>query len=124
MDRYEFVNSVGKGGNGKAMLVRSKSGNELFVIKEMKDNPYSHQEAQILRSIYFPLIVKYVDQFQYNDSFCIVMEYAEGGTLRQKMNNLQGQPMKNKDFVKIFAQLCLAIQFIHNKNIIHRDSKP
>lgn len=51
---------------------------------------------------------------------CIVMEYVEGCTLRQAMN----EGMTREQSISVLAQLCEALSYIHQRQIVHRDLKP
>lgn len=52
---------------------------------------------------------------------CIVLEYVDGITLRQWME--QGEWNKEQVW-KVLGELCDALQYLHNKQIVHRDLKP
>ena len=57
---------------------------------------------------------------------CIVMDYADGGDLYTKINQQkkkQTQLWAEKDILKTFVQICLAVQHVHSKKILHRDLK-
>ncbi len=51
---------------------------------------------------------------------CIVMEYVEGRTLRKAIE----QSLTREQSLDIVQQLCLALNYIHQRQIIHRDLKP
>ena len=52
----------------------------------------------------------------------IVMEYVKGGDLKKRL--IRGQAYPLNEIVRIFGQLCLAVQYAHDRNVIHRDIKP
>ncbi len=53
------------------------------------------------------------------------MSYADGGDLSQKISEvkLKQEVMPESQIVDYFVQVCLAIQHVHERKIIHRDIK-
>lgn len=72
-----------------------------------------------------PNIIAYHKSFYTNDNLCIIMEYADKGDLESVIKT----HLKNKTLIEekkiwnYFIQVCLAVAYIHEKNIIHRDIK-
>ena len=56
--------------------------------------------------------------------FCIAMEYADGGDLEGVIKNQGRQLMLESEALYFFVQICFALKFLHDKNVIHRDLKP
>jgi len=52
----------------------------------------------------------------------IVMEYARGGDLQRRLTFARPYPLG--DSLRIFGQLCSAVQYAHEQGVIHRDLKP
>lgn len=52
----------------------------------------------------------------------LIFEYIEGNTLAQHLQ--QNGPLSSTEFIEIFKQVALALDYIHNRNIIIRDLKP
>jgi serine/threonine protein kinase len=53
----------------------------------------------------------------------IVMEYMEGGTLFDFLQQRNGQLLEEEDILRIFIQMLLSLQHVHSKQILHRDLK-
>src|SRR5262249_12242733 len=53
----------------------------------------------------------------------LVMPYIAGGTLRDRIRK-QGGPLLLRDTIRIFNQLCEAIEHAHQHGLVHRDIKP
>jgi serine/threonine protein kinase len=53
------------------------------------------------------------------------MEYAEGGSLAQKIQNylVQGKEFGTDDILRYMAMITLGVMAMHSKNILHRDIK-
>ena len=51
------------------------------------------------------------------------MEYCDGGDLYSKINRQRGRLLPERTILNYFSQLCRALQFIHERKILHRDIK-
>ena len=84
-------------------------------------------EVRILASIEHENIAGYKEAFfeESSSTLCIVMEYADGGDLQSKINELKkvGRYMKEEDLWNIFYQMVLGLQELHKVKIVHRDIK-
>ncbi|TNV74316.1 hypothetical protein FGO68_gene13204 [Halteria grandinella] len=84
------------------------------------------KEINFLKSIdNHPYIVNYKESFEEIDSEngaiqCIVLEYAEGGTLQSLIKKDIPEPLA----LTLLAQICLALDIIHSEDLMHRDLKP
>jgi NIMA (never in mitosis gene a)-related kinase len=130
MNDYERIKDLGEGGYGKAMLCREKLSRKMFVIKEVrlsalgpKERREATREADVLKSLQHPNIVKYAASFTERGCFYIVMEYADGGDLAQKIQRRGRALFSEQEILHDFAQLALAIKYIHDRKILHRDLK-
>ena len=130
---YEIIKELGKGGFGRVILVKSKSDNKYYAIKEIIIKPEMQdkienikKEADILSKFNCNNIVKYYDSYLDKDKFYILMEYCAGQNLRDFINiNIKNNELIEEDILyNIIKQICIGIKEIHNKNIIHRDIKP
>ena len=54
----------------------------------------------------------------------IAMQYIEGGSIKDKLNALDGRPLPAEEALTIVQKVALALNVAHNANIVHRDIKP
>ena len=87
---------------------------------------FALQEASVLEQMSHPNIIKYTDTFIARERLYIVMEYAEAGDLWRIMyKNPDGVEVWPEEIVLgFFLQMCLAVKFVHDRQILHRDIKP
>ena len=79
-------------------------------------------EAQAAASLSHPNIVSIYDVGNEEDIHYIVMEYIDGATLKEYIE--EKGALDWKEAVNISIQICLAIKHAHENNIVHRDIKP
>lgn len=82
-------------------------------------------EAEILRDISASAshncIVKYLDESAQSNDFFLVIEKINGKTIKELVTS---QPLTEQTVLGYFENIIKALNFIHKKNIIHRDIKP
>ena len=127
---FEVLNKLGQGSFGTVFKVRRKADKNLYVMKiiniSQMDRRGQHEsinEVKILASLDSPYIVKYYDSFVEDKKLHIVMEYCDKGDLSQAIRNQMGRFLPENKIWKFFIQMCLGLEFIHSKKILHRDIK-
>lgn len=82
-------------------------------------------EATILSSLNSEYVVKYLESFVLNNSLNIVMEFCDAGDLGIYLKEYMktGKYLPEEKIWKIFIQICLGLNYIHDKKILHRDLK-
>ena len=134
MQKYVTLKQIGKGSFGTVDLVRRKRDGKSFVLKKMKIGSVSkkeremcHNEVQLLERLNHPSIVRYEESFIHTKMsetyLCVVMSYCDGGDLSHFIKNQRGKKLREKHVLDLFIQIALALHFIHNRNILHRDLK-
>lgn len=107
--------------NGQTLFMK-KLRPELSGDKRYRDLFY--KEYNTGKTIHNPYIVKYIEITDDSEGLCIIMEYANGHSLKDKIKN-EPQYFRNKENIKkLLLQLCNALQALHKKNIVHLDINP
>lgn len=80
------------------------------------------KEAKILSEVHHPYIVNVLEVFEENNTAYIAMEHIAGCSLKS-MLSVQAVLSESK-VLKYVAQIGKALEFVHQKNILHLDIKP
>ena len=80
------------------------------------------EEARILSSLNSPNIVNVSDLFSENGTAYIVMEYLDGQTLQDRIDE-QGA-LHPDTVIEVAVAVCNALTTVHDRDILHRDIKP
>ena len=131
MEKYEFIKNIGQGMYGQVFLARHKEENINYAIKRInfqdineKDRQNIENEVLLLKELKHPNIVSYKDSFLDKDNYYnIVMIYCDGGDIYSKIKNAKNKHFSESEILDWLVQLCLALSFIHDKKILHRDLK-
>lgn len=131
LDQFEFIRQIGKGSYGEVTLQRHKKDRKQYVLKRInlkkaskREQHAAEQEAKLLSKLKHPNIVTYKDSFQGKDGYLhIAMQFCEGGDLYTKLKEQKGVPLEERQVVEWFVQIAMALQYMHERNILHRDLK-
>jgi protein-serine/threonine kinase len=127
---YVFIKVIGKGNFGKVVLVKSRVDEKYYALKCLKKKELIKKECveliktekRVLKKICHPFIIKLHHAFQTHDKLYMLFEYINGGDLFFHLNNCI---RFSEDVAKFYAaQLYLALNYLHDNNIIYRDLKP
>jgi serine/threonine protein kinase len=125
----EILELLGKGGMGTVYKARQTKLDRLVALKVLpgdagRDPAFAERflrEARALARLNHPAIVAVHDFGELGGHLYFVMEFVEGANLRQVIR--RGNLAANQSLA-IVTQVCQALQYAHNQNIIHRDIKP
>lgn len=80
------------------------------------------REAEIHSQLKHPNIIGFIDSFEENGYFYIVLEYANKGNLLDYLQNHNNE-LRLTDKLQIFLKICDGLKILHSKDILHRDLK-
>ncbi|CAG9319493.1 unnamed protein product [Blepharisma stoltei] len=127
---FEIEETIGKSEFSTVYLVKKKDTGVLYALKSiLKDalskqnyTKYAVSEANILKSISFPYIIKLEYSFQSERSLFLVMEYCSNGSLSNLLKKIH---YISERIAKIWAaELVVAIKHLNRNNVVFRDLKP
>ena len=138
-NRFKKKGFLGHGAYGHVIKVQNSENEELVLkiisLAGMDDEAIraTYQEVEIMRKLRHPNIITFKDVWKSNDngkSLNILMEYADDGTLEdkllEKVRENKGEDLQyfsEHQILYWFAQICLAVKEMHDKNFLHRDIK-
>ena len=128
LGRYIILDQLGAGGMATVynaydsrdernvavkVILPSKRSSKVFIQQFEK-------EAKALAGLNHTNIVKVLDYGSDNEQPYLVMDYIQGGTLKEAMK----EPFGWEKAAAILAPIARALEYVHNQDIIHRDVKP
>ncbi|XP_078516655.1 serine/threonine-protein kinase MARK2 isoform X11 [Lissotriton helveticus] len=125
---YRLLKTIGKGNFAKVKLARHVLTNKEVAVKiidKTQLNSSSLQklfrEVRIMKVLNHPNIVKLFEVIETEKTLYLVMEYASGGEVFDYL--VAHGRMKEKEARAKFRQIVSAVQYCHQKLIVHRDLK-
>ncbi|XP_031385976.1 serine/threonine-protein kinase SAPK3-like isoform X2 [Punica granatum] len=124
-ERYEPMKELGSGNFGVARLVRDKKTKELVAVKYIERGKKidEHVQREIInhRSLRHPNIIRFKEVLLTPTHLAIVMEYAAGGELFERICSAGRFSEDEARF--FFQQLISGVSYCHSMEICHRDLK-
>ncbi|BBM85871.1 serine/threonine-protein kinase [Candidatus Uabimicrobium amorphum] len=129
--KYKLGKIIGSGGMGRVYLGYNIQTKEKVAIKQIifpantrsQTRERAIREYEFLSAINHPNIVKAYDFYEIGDHIFLVMEYAEGVSLEEIIQN-KPSSLSLKEQLAIAIQISQAVYLINTAGIIHRDIKP
>jgi len=128
LGNYRLQGLIGRGGFAEVYLGEHIHLNTQAAIKVLQMQlTGSHleqfrHEARTIASLVHPNIVRVLDFGVEEDTPFLVLDYAPNGTLRQR--HPRGIPLPPLSVVPYVKQAAAALQYAHERRLMHRDVKP
>ncbi len=128
LGNYQILRSIGYGGFadvylGEHLYLQTQVAIKLLQTRlATEDMEGFLTEARIIAHLVHPHIVRVLDFGIEGSTPFLVMDYASGGTLRQR--HPKGTRLALDTVVNYTKQVAQALQYAHEKKLIHRDIKP
>jgi len=135
LQNYKEIRELGRGAAGSVSLVQCLSGenkDKYYALKKIslitlgpKEMKMAENEVQLLKVLVGPTIIRYYDSFSTKESISIIMEYADGGNLSDRIKKVsdEGKSFSRDLILDWIAQITLGVMIMHIKKILHRDIK-
>jgi len=130
LDFFSKIKTIGTGTFGSVYLVKHLPTGEYYALKRLnkrhivkyKQVNHIKSERLLLGEIDHPFIVKLYASFQDSSYLYLLMEYVNGGEL---FKHLRQRGRFSNNTTKFYAaQVALAFEYLHDRDIIYRDLKP
>ena len=111
---------------GSDELYATKKVDLNFIVQEPCLKQYIENEILILKEIKHPNIIKLYDVKIREEYIYLVMEYCNGGTLFNALNEYiekNGMPFTEDIVQFLMKQILSGVEYLHKNKIIHRDLK-
>jgi len=127
---YEVIEKLGSGAMGDVYKARHPVTNEQFAIKilseELSNNPRALErfKREVRQSIQLkhPNLIAAYSEGEFRGRRYYVMEFVDGVTAKKEL--LSRGPFDELRVLEIMIQICKALEYAAQHNIIHRDIKP
>ncbi|MBL9136853.1 MAG: protein kinase [Verrucomicrobiales bacterium] len=127
---YEIQRELGRGGAGLVYQARQKSLGRPVALKLLNVGIVAapdlvqrfHQEAKAIARLQHPGIVQIFETGEHLGQPYFSMEFADGGSLADRLKT--GTILCAKEASTIVCKMAIAVQFAHERGVLHRDIKP
>jgi formylglycine-generating enzyme required for sulfatase activity/predicted Ser/Thr protein kinase len=136
--RFKLVERIGEGGMSRVYKaidlrrVEARSPNPFLAVKVLTV-PFDHyfgsiqalgREADKLRSLTHPNIVRVIDVDRDAQTVFMTMEFLSGESLHDKLKPAKAATLTTEQRHQIIAAIARALDFAHRTGIVHGDLKP
>ncbi|KPM42750.1 cAMP-dependent protein kinase type 1 [Neonectria ditissima] len=127
---FDILRTLGTGSFGRVHLVQSKHNQRFYAVKvlkkaqvvKMKQVEHTNDERRMLSDVKHPFLITLWGTFQDMKNLYMVMDFVEGGELFSLLRKSGRFPNPVAKFYA--AEVTLALEYLHSKDIIYRDLKP
>ena len=126
---YEILGELGRGGMGVVYKARDRRLRRIVALKMFhpgrrptdREMSRFRSEAQVIARLQHANIVQIFEVGEASGSPYLALEYAEGGTLQHRLQEMPFAPHAAADLIRRLAH---GVQHAHEHHVVHRDLKP
>ena len=126
---FEILELIGGGSFGKIFKVKQKNTSKIYAMKVLNKSyliqkkllRYAITECNILKNSDCPFILKLHYSFQTPENLYMILDYCPIGDLSYQIQINLFEEEEAKFYI---AELIIAIEYLHKRDIIYRDMKP
>ena len=125
--RYTIETPISSGGMGAVFAARDGDRGARVAIKHMVEPRHAVRfsiEARLLARLDHHRVVRVLDHFQDEAGMYLVMDLVEGKDLGRILKKHGDPGLPPQESVEYARQVCEALQYVHDQQIVHRDVKP
>ena len=135
-EQFQTIKKLGEGTNGQVFLIKSKKTQKEYALKAIKTKNLKKplikkikDEVYNLKKLDHPNIISFKCAFESNEKtelLNIITEFADNGDLEIKINENHKKKIyfDENQLLDWLIQSCLALNYLHGNNIMHRNIKP
>src|SRR3954453_2784310 len=123
--RYKLEHPLGHGGMSEVYAAEDLELGRRVALKLLApdaDSARFEREARAVASLAHPNITQLYDYGEADGRLYMVLEYAPGGTLEDRLK--EGRPLPDRETLAISAELASGLAHAHSRGVVHRDLKP
>src|ERR1700678_3584325 len=128
--RYVVTKILGEGSQGSTFEAVDKKEGRLVAVKRFdvrgakawKDVELAEREARVLASLSQPRLPAYIEHFEEGGRLYLVMQKIEGKSLAEKLR--EGGRLGEREVGVLLHDAGDALEYLHQKGVVHRDLKP
>ena len=130
IEGYDIIRELHHGGQGVVYQAIQKSTKRKVAIKLLLEGQYAsksarkrfEREIELVAQLKHPNIIAIFDSGVTNDGAQFyIMDYVRGHRLDEYVREKR---LTLEDTLRLFATICVAVQYAHQRGVIHRDLKP
>jgi serine/threonine protein kinase len=130
LDEFRIIDVIGSGGFSVVYRAEDTQLDRSVAIKQLNPDAFTEfgtedrfvREAKLAASLNHPNIVSIYTFKQRSGSLFLVMEYLDGGSVRDLIDEFGH--ITQGTLLKLASNVCHALDVLHSRKIIHRDIKP
>ena len=128
---YNVTRKLGQGGMGVVYRAKRRRDKKTVAVKLMLSRVAVYadardsflREAQVLRELRHPNIVRFLEVGAVASMFYFVMDFCEGGSLADALKRRRN-PIRQSQVGQMMRQSLKGLSYAHERGYVHRDLKP